>query len=87
MNDKERLIFITIQLEDDFASYEGMVTVLASGVLSSSASRYNEVPYMRVMKRMSPATRSPMALVRTCQSAGSANGWMQMAGSGWISYC
>ena len=28
-------------MEDDFASYEGMVTV--SGELSSSSSRYNEV--------------------------------------------
>ena len=30
MKDKERWIARTIQLEDDFASYEGMVTVLAS---------------------------------------------------------
>ena len=38
-------------------------------------------PCMRVMKRMSTATKSPMALLRTCQAAGSANGWMQKAES------
>jgi hypothetical protein len=43
MKDKERWISRTIQLEDDFASYEGMVTVLVSGELSRSGSRYNEV--------------------------------------------
>ena len=43
MKDKERWISRTIQLEDDFASYEGMVTVLVSAELSSSGSQYNEV--------------------------------------------
>ena len=43
MKDKERWISHTIQLEDDFASYEGMVTFLASAELSSSGSLYNKV--------------------------------------------
>ena len=45
MKGKERWISRTIQLEDDFASYEGMVTVLASAELSSSGSLYNEVKH------------------------------------------
>ena len=43
IKNKERWVARTIQLENDFASYEGMVTVLASGELTSSASQYNEV--------------------------------------------
>ena len=36
-------------------------------------------------ERMRPTTKSPMAILRTCQAARSANGWMQMAGSGMLS--
>ena len=43
MKDKDRWISRTIQLEDDFSSYEGMVTALASAELSSTGSRYHEV--------------------------------------------
>ena len=43
-----RRISRTIQLADDFASYEGMVTVLAVGDLSSSSSRYNKVRLLDV---------------------------------------
>ena len=46
MKDKERWITRTIQLEDDFASYKGMVMVLARSELCSPASRYNEVREM-----------------------------------------
>ena len=43
VKDKQRWISRTIQLEDDFTSYEGMVTVLVSPELSSAGSRYNKV--------------------------------------------
>jgi hypothetical protein len=40
MKDKDRWISRTIQLEDDFSSYEGMVTTLATSELNTSGSRY-----------------------------------------------
>ena len=43
MKDKDRWINRTLQLEDNFSGYEGMVTTLSSAELSSSASRYNEI--------------------------------------------
>jgi hypothetical protein len=43
MKDKDRWISRTIQLEDDFSSYKGMVTTLANAELSTTGSRYLEV--------------------------------------------
>ena len=43
MKDKDRWITRTIQLEDYFTSYEGMVTTLSGAELSSPGSWYNEV--------------------------------------------
>ena len=40
MKDKDRWISRTIQLEEDFSSYEGMVTTLATSELNTSGSRY-----------------------------------------------
>ena len=40
MKDKDRWISRTIQLEDDFSSYEGMVTTLATPELNNTRSRY-----------------------------------------------
>jgi hypothetical protein len=48
MKDKERWISRIIQLEDDFASYEGMVAVLVSGELFSSKPLYNEVRQLAI---------------------------------------
>ena len=42
MKDKDRWINRTLELEDDFSSYEGMVTKLSGAELSSPGSRYNE---------------------------------------------
>ena len=38
-----KIILKKIQLKDNFSSYEGMVTTLATAELSSPGSRYNEV--------------------------------------------
>ena len=43
MKDKDIWITHTIQLEDNFSSYKGMMVTLASAELSSPGSWYNEV--------------------------------------------